>query len=109
MLILIFLVTYELVTLLLNPSKSFENAHTIKPNPTPNHSVAKRISKVAAAAVPASNPRRRISIPLMDASAAPNPPGSAETAPTTVEKERMKIAMAAVSIAGGTPRPSRII
>ena len=67
----------------------------IIPKITPNHNVARRINNVAAVAMVGFILAVKISMPAIEASAAPNPPGNAETAPTTVENDNTKIAIPA--------------
>ena len=94
-------------TWMLNVRRWREDAQTTRPSPTPNHNVAKRIINVAAAAIPLGSPIKRLSIPAMLTSAAPNPHGRAEMAPITVEKERIKTAMEKVFHPSVTPNPKR--
>ena len=72
---------------------SFDASQTSRPRPTPNHSVANRIRSVAEAAVLADRPSSRVNIPAILASAAINPPGKAEIAPTMVENASTKTAI----------------
>ena len=54
------------------------------------------------------SPNNKVSIPAIDASAAPIPPGKVETAPMIVENERMKTANDKVDSDFSNPSPINI-
>lgn len=76
----------------------------INPNDIPNHKVANRMIKVAKVALVEDMPSNNASIPAIEASAAPIPPGKVDTAAMTVEKARMNTALEKVLISAGKPR-----